>query len=228
MKHVSNINVALAEDHKLIRSALVSLINSLEGFRVDIEADNGQELINCIKRQGKVPDVCIIDINMPVMNGFDTIIELKKIWADIKVLVLTVFDTELYIVRMITYGANGYLLKNADPIEIRKAIEDIYYEGMYYGNKASRNFVHAVQNREIKIPNLTEREMAVLKYVCSDLSYADIALKTQTTTRSVEGLRDSLFRKLNCNSRVGLAMFAIQFGLVPVEVNSSGKGGSNV
>ncbi len=120
-----------------------------------------------------------------------------------------------------SYGANGYLLKKCSPEEINKALESIYYNNMYYSDTVTRNFFQAVLNKEKKLPNLTEREIQVLKYSCSDMSYADIASKTQTTTRSIEGYRDSLFRKLKTNSRAGLVMFAIQFGLVTIEMNST-------
>ena len=215
------IRVAYADDHKVVRKGIISFINRLGGIQVDIEADNGRDLIKQIEAAKEIPDICMLDINMPEMNGFDTIIELKKKWPDIKVLVLTVFDVEIYIIRMIMYGANGYLLKSCDPDEIKNAIVSIYNHGMYYSDVVTRHFFNSVKNKEIKIPNLTGREIQVLNLCCGDLSYAQIAEKIGTTTRSVEGYRDSLFKKLNTNSRVSLAMFAVQFGLVPVEIYTS-------
>ena len=215
------IRVAYADDHKVVRKGIISFINKLGGILVDIEADNGRDLIKQIEQAREIPDICMLDINMPEMNGFDTIVELKKKWPDIKVLVLTVFDVEIYIIRMIMYGANGYLLKSCDPDEIKNAIFSIHNSGMYYSDIVTRQFFNSVINKEIKIPNLTGREIQVLNNCCSDLSYAQIAEKIGTTTRSVEGYRDSLFKKLNTNSRVSLSMFAVQFGLVPVEIYTS-------
>jgi two-component system, NarL family, invasion response regulator UvrY len=216
------IRVAYADDHKVVRKGIISFINKLGGILVDIEADNGRDLIKQIGEAVEIPDICMLDINMPEMNGFDTIVELRKKWPDIKVLVLTAFDIEIYIIRMIMYGANGYLLKSCDPDEIKNAIFSIYNNGMYYSDVITRHFFNAVRDKEIKLPNLTGREIQVLNLCCGDLSYGQIAEKIGTTTRSVEGYRDSLFKKLNTNSRVSLAMFAVQFGLVPVEIYTSG------
>jgi len=213
-------NIAYADDHKIVRKGIISFMNELGGINVVAEANNGRELIDNIIKSDIVPDVCILDISMPVMNGFDTIVELKKRWPNIKVLVLTIFQTDIYIIRMIMYGANGYLLKNCDPEEIKKALTTICNNGVYFSDSTARHFFNAVQNEEIKLPSLTAREMQVLHMCCSDLSYAQIAEKIGTTTRSVEGYRDSLFKKLKTGSRVSLAMFAVQFGLVPMEINT--------
>jgi len=213
------INIAYADDHKIVRKGIISFINELGGMKVCVEANNGKELIANIEKSTIIPDICILDISMPVMNGFDTIVELKKKWPELKVLVLTVFQTDIYIIRMIMYGANGYLLKSSDPEEIKKAIGIVYNNGAYFSDSTTRHFFNAVQNKQIKLPNLTAREIQVLNYCCGDLSYAQIAEKIGTTTRSVEGYRDSLFKKLKTNSRVSLALFAVQFGLVPLEIN---------
>ncbi len=215
------LRIAYAEDHTIVRKGIVALLNDMGGLQVDIESDNGIDLIAKIQKAKIAPDVCIIDINMPGMNGFDTIIELKKKWPKLGVLVLTVFDIEYYFIRMIMSGANGYLLKSCDPDEIRKAIVTIHKEGMYYSDMVTRNYFHAIMNKEIKLPNLTPMEVLVLKQCCSDLSYSQIAEQMNTTSRSVEGYRDSLFKKLNVNSRVSLAMFAVQFGIVPVDMYTS-------
>ncbi len=218
------IRVAYADDHKVVRKGIISFMNDLGGIEVVIEADNGRQLIEKIEKAQEIPDVCVIDINMPEMNGFDTTVALKKKWPDIKVLILTAFEVELYLIRMITYGANGYLLKSCDPDEIKKAIVAIHKDGMYYADHKTRHFFYAVRNEEIKLPKLTDGELQLLYNCCSDLSYSQIAEKTGTTVKSVEGHRDNLFRKLNTNSRVSLAMFAMQFGLITKEINTSEDG----
>jgi len=217
----SIIHVAYAEDHKAVRKGIISFINDLGGIQVDIEADNGNDLIQQIQKAKELPDVCILDINMKGMNGFETIQELKKKWPAIKVLVLTIFDLEMYIIRMILYGANGYLLKSCDPEEIKNAVIAIHKYGIYYSEVATRQFFKAVHNKEIKLPQFTTKELQLLHYCSSDLSYSQIAEKTGTTKRAVEGHRDSLFKKLNTHSRICLALFAVQFGLTQLDINSS-------
>ena len=208
------IKVAYADDHVLVRKGIIGLINS-EEINVTIEADNGKELIQKLEKAKEIPDVCLLDINMKVMNGFDTIIVLKRKWPEMKVLALTVFDKEIYIIRMIRYGASGYLLKNCDPEDIKRAVTVVYNNGTYYSEIMTRQFFNAVQYGQIKLQEFTAKEKQLLEYCPSDLSYEEIAQKMQVSERAVAGYRDSLFKKLNIHSRPSLAMFAIQFGIVP-------------
>ncbi|XZF13924.1 response regulator transcription factor [Chitinophagaceae bacterium MMS25-I14] len=218
MKEEPVIHVAYADDHATVRKGIITFMGELGGISVDIEAGNGKDLLKQLEQAEHVPDICIIDINMPEMNGFDTLIEIKKRWPNMKTLVLTIFDHELYIIRMILNGANGYLLKSCDPTDIKKALVSIYNNGIYHSELVSSQFLHAIKNKEIKLPNFTEKELQVLKYCCSDLSYAQIAKNMNTTARSVEGYRDSLFKKLKVNSRVSLALYAVQAGITPLEI----------
>ncbi|MGN6568105.1 MAG: response regulator transcription factor [Flavipsychrobacter sp.] len=210
------ISIAYADDHTLVRKAIINYISEGEHLLVDIEAENGQDLINKLETSPKMPDLCLIDVSMPVMNGFDTLIEIKKRWPDMSTLILSVFDDELYIIRMIMSGANGYLLKNCSPGELKNAIESVYNNGYYYNSQRVRKYYKMVENKEIKLPRFTPNELEVLKYSCSDLSYSEIANRMGKTSRSIEGYRDSLFRKLNINSRVGLVIHAIKFGIVTI------------
>jgi DNA-binding NarL/FixJ family response regulator len=221
MKNDEVIHVAYAECFKVFRKGLITLLNSMEGIEVNIDTDNGKELIEKIEKTKDVPDICIIDINLKDMDGFDTVVELKKRWPEMGVLIFTGFNYELYITRMLLNGANGYLLKTCEVEEIKKAIVDIYRNGIYFSELLSRKILRAIQNHTMKMPNFTAREIETLKYCCSDMSYAQIALKLGTTTRSVEGYRDSLFKKLNVNSRVSLALYAVKYGLVVLETKST-------
>ncbi len=220
MRRPTEIHIAYADDHKAVRKGIISFLYGLGGIIVDIEANNGKELIRQMEKADRLPDVCILDINMPQMDGFEALVEIKKRWQYVKVLIVTVHDTELYIMRMIRSGANGYLLKSCDPEEIKKALFTIHNNGVYFSDVITSQFFYAVQNKEIKLPNFTAREIEVLKFCCTDLSYAKIAEKMRTTSRSVEGYRDSLFKKLKVNSRVSLALYAVQFGYVPLEIKN--------
>ncbi len=209
--------VAYADDHTAVRKGIIAFITALGGIKVVIEANNGAELIKAMEQAETVPEICIIDIKMPVMNGFETISVLKQKWKNVKVLVLSTFIEELYVLKMIRLGANGYLSKSCDPEEIKAALVSIRNNGMYFSDFFSQKIAVALDNRHIKLPKLTEKELQLLKYCCSDHTYVQIAEMMNTTQKSVEGYRDSLFRKLKVNSRVSLAMFAIKSGIVTVD-----------
>ncbi len=215
----ADIKVAYAEDHEAIRKGIISLLDVMGGFDVMIDVSNGKELITSIEKTKVLPDVCIIDIGMPILNGFDTLVEIKKRWPQMGVLIFTIFATDMYIHRMILNGANGFLIKSAPPLEIKNALLSIYNKGTYFSEVVTRNYFRAIQEKKIKAIEFTDKELQVLKLSCSDLNYEEIAQKMNTTKRSVEGYRDSLFKKLNVNSRVSLVIFAIQYGIFPIDCN---------
>jgi DNA-binding NarL/FixJ family response regulator len=215
------LKIAYADDHTIVRKGIAGLLNNMDNLQVVIEAGNGQELIDRIAALPEPPDVCMLDINMPVMDGFETIVALKKQWPHIGILVLTVFDIEYYFIRMVLSGANGYLLKSCSPDEIRKALLAIHNNGIYYSDVVARNYFHALRNNEMNLPKFTDMEVDIMKQCCSDKSFTEIARDLSISIRTFERHRDVLFEKLRVTSRVGLAMFAVQFGLVPKEINSS-------
>jgi len=206
--------VAYADDTSGQRDNLVTVLNSYGNVNVYIQANNGRELIELILKSDTFPDVVMLDINMPVMNGFETLNELMRRWPDLKTLIVTVHGSELYIMRMITGGAKGFLLKSSFTRQIERAILTIYNDGIYYSEETK-----AFKDHKIKLPNFTERELTVLKYCCSDLSYQEIARKMETTAKSVEGIKENLFKKLKVNSRLTLALYAIELGIVTKEIS---------
>jgi DNA-binding NarL/FixJ family response regulator len=122
---------------------------------------------------------------------------------------------------MISYGANGYLSKGGSSEELKKAIYSVHTNGFYYSEQVSGSFIHSIQSGKVSLPHITAKEMELLKLCANDLSYAEIAKKLNTTTRAIEGYRDSLFKKLHLSSRVSLALFAVRFGIVPLDINTS-------
>jgi two-component system invasion response regulator UvrY len=224
MNNDSLIHVAYAEDHVSNREGIIELVCRYGGVVFDIEADNGVDLINQLERAHRLPDICIVDIGMPEMGGFDTVEVLKKRWPDIKILVFTAHKTEMYVIRMIMAGVNGYLLKSCHAKEVKDALVAIYNTGIYYSEVFNNRLFMAVLNREMKLPNFTAKEEMVLKLCPSDLTYEEMAEKMHTTSRAVQGYRDSLFRKLEVNSRVMLALYAVQFGLVPLDIDQTKDG----
>jgi len=188
-----------------------------------LQADNGQELIDQLKKVTILPDICILDIFMPVLNGLDTLIQLQEKWPEIRTLIFTGHNTDYYLIQMIRAGANGYLQKNCSPTELETALRSIYENGVYNSDIMTYKFYKAVKNNETKLPEFTRNEIELLKYCCSDLSYDQIAQKLGTTMRSVDWFRNSLFKKLHVGSRSSLVMYAIQFGLVSLDIDVTNK-----
>lgn len=208
--------LAIADDHEIFRKGVIEIISSWDEFAVTIEAKHGKDLIYRLTNASKLPDICIIDINMPELNGYDTLAEIKKQWPKMKVLVLTMLNDEYCFIKMIRNGADGFLSKNSNPNELQKALLSIYENGVYHSDIMARKFIRVMQETDV-IPKFSERELELLKLCASDLTYTQIADKMSITERSVAGYRDNLFNKLNVSSRVGLAICAIKMGIVPID-----------
>ena len=213
------ITIAYAEDHVAVRRAITTYLDKLGGIEVVAEAGNGKELIEKIESCDIIPDVCLIDLKMPVLNGFETVPILRQKWKDIKILVLSAFEEEPYVVKMIRAGVNGYLSKYCEPEEIKEAILAINDQGRYYSELYLQHIALAAEQDRKQPAKFSERERLFLIHSCSDLTYAEIARKMKCSIKSVEGYRDNLFKKLEVNSRISLVLYAIKSGLVPIENN---------
>ena len=210
--------VAIADDHSLLRSALAKLINTFENYSIVIEADNGKDLRNKIQDQA-IPDIVMLDINMPEMDGFETTQWLHKSYPQIKILALSMLSDEKSIIKMFRLGAKGYLLKNTDPEELKKALDSLMDKNVYLSEYVSGKLISGLdQDQEVPVKEtvLNEREKEFLRWTCSELSYKDIAEKMFLSPRTVDDYRQSLFAKLKVHSRVGLAMYAIKNGIVDI------------
>ena len=212
------IRVAIADDHCVLAECLADML-VLMGFDISLKAHDGSELIKAIEHANEIPDVCILDINMPVMNGLETLIELQKRWPDIRVLVLSLGDKEQIILRMLLEGARGYLIKNCSSETLKKAIESVYHNGVYYSEQVSKQLWNFIKQGKIKLPALTPMEWSVVELSCihTDMSWHEIAKRIGVSTDSVHGFRDSIFRKLEVHSRAGLVKLALQDGFIPFE-----------
>lgn len=212
------IKVALADDHILLRNALAQLINGFDGFSVLFQANNGKELTGMVQ-QGNVPDVVLLDLNMPEMDGFATAAWLQAQYPAVHVLMLTMYDSELTMIRLLKNGVKGFLKKDIHPDELKFAIQSVVQSGYYYSTRATNKLYNLFRkNNEgstgLERSLLTEQELEFLKLACSDLTYKEIALHMKLNPRSVDTLRDQLFTKLDVKSRVGLAMVALKNGVV--------------
>jgi len=212
---LNEIHIALAEDCFLIRQLLISSINSFLKCKVVADASNGKGLIAAIQQLETVPDICVMDISMPEMNGYDTVAYLKKSYPTMKFLILTVMEKEYSIITMIKNGANGYLLKGCKLDELYKAIVAIHSDGFYYSTTASEKAFQMVKHNKYEI-HFTEKEHQFLSLCCSALSFCEIAKRMYISTRTVEKYQRQICEKLNMHTRIDLALFAIQTGLVHV------------
>lgn len=212
------IQIALADDHVLLRNALGSLIDSFDNCRVILQAGTGKELTAAIQ-SGVNPDLVLLDLNMPDMNGFETAAWLQQHRPGILVLMLTMYDSELSLIRLLQTGVKGFLKKDIHPAELKFAIRSVIETGYYYSSHTTGKLVnlfrqHNDSNSLLQRTLLSSQELEFLQLACSDMTYKEIARQMGLNPRSVDSLRDQLFVKLDVKSRVGLAMVAIRHGVV--------------
>ena len=213
------IKVAMIDDHVLLRNALSSLINNSGKCKVIFEASNGKELIAQLERNN-FPDVVILDLNMPEMDGHQTALYLQKHFPEMKILMLTMYDSELALIRLLKAGVKGFMKKDIHPTELLAAIESVHEYGYYYSAQTSSKLAGLFRDRDeqhhLDKVMLTENEIDFLRYACSELTYKEIAGTLKMNPRAIDGMRDNLFTKLDVKSRVGLAIYAIKHGVVTI------------
>jgi two-component system, NarL family, invasion response regulator UvrY len=211
-------NIVLTDDHVLLRNGLAELVVKL-GHRVLFEADNGNDFINKLDKNN-LPEVVLLDINMPEKDGYETAQWIKINHPQIKVLALSMYNNEGSIIRMLKAGAKGYILKDSEPAELKMAIESLLTKGYYYSDLVSGKLINAINkiddagNDVNTVNNLGEREIEFLKHICTEQTYKEIADKLCVSPRTVDGYRDQLFEKLKIKTRVGLVMYAIKNGII--------------
>lgn len=213
-------SIVLVDDHSLLRIGLAQLVQSL-GYAVIFQADDGKEFCEKLDKNN-LPDIVLMDINMPEMDGYQTTQWLKDNHSTVKVLALSMYDNENSIIRMLKAGAKGYILKDCEPSELKAAIDAVVSKGYYYSDLVSGKLIHAINKIEDNgsdvntLSNLNDRETDFLKYTCTELTYKEIADKMFVSPRTIDGYRDALFEKLHVKTRVGLVMYAIKNGIVTV------------
>jgi two-component system invasion response regulator UvrY len=207
------IKLALVDDHVMLRNSLAILIKKIGGYEVIMEADNGFDFFQQLKA-GVVPDLVLLDITMPVIDGVETAILLKQQYPQIKIIALTMVQNEFIILRMLNSGVRGYLLKDCDTSELIEALQEVSAGEFYYNGSITKEMTSRNLRKYDVVMNARERTF--LKWACTDLTHKQIAEEMQVSPRTIDTYRDSLFRKLNVNSRVGLAIYAIKNGFVHV------------
>ncbi len=209
------ITLAIADDHQLFLKSLSLLISSFHKFQIITDALNGKDLISKIKALKQQPDMVLLDVNMPVMDGIKTAQVLLENYPLIKIVALSMKDDDHTIINMLKAGACAYLLKDIHPDELEKALLEIWEKGYYNADSLNIHFrrIQMKQSGDKQL-RLSEKEIAFLQLACSDLTYKQIASQMYLSERTIDGYREALFEKLSVQSRTGMALEAIRRRLV--------------
>jgi DNA-binding NarL/FixJ family response regulator len=210
------IKIGLVDDHQLFRKSVTLMLSSL-GFDAVVDAGNGKELQEKISKLTSLPDIMLIDVEMPVMNGVDTARWLKQTHPSVRLVALSMNDKEHIIMSMIRAGCCSYLLKDTAPDVLEYALREVYYKNYYNSEINNSNLGKLViENQNEFAITYTEKEIEFLNLACTDLTYKQIGTKMKISERTVDGLRETLFTKLNVVSRTGMAMEGMRKGLIKV------------
>ncbi len=212
------IKVAIADDHKIFRKGVILSLRPFTNIKFVQEADNGNELIEGIAESE--PDVILMDLRMPVKDGIESTKFIAKNYPHIHIVVLTMFEDERFVSHLMEIGANGYLLKSADPSEIRRAIMEVFEKGYYLNNFVNRILLKKSHAKQKVIPSLnseitlTDRERDVIKYICMEFTASEIAQKMEVSPRTVEAIKDRLMEKFGSKNTAGLVFYAVKNNLI--------------
>ncbi len=211
------IRLAIADDHKMMRQSLVSFLNSYNTLRVETEASDGRELLQKLNYSEKRPDVCLMDISMPVMNGYEATKEIRRLYPEIKVLTVSMFADDFNIIHMLQNGACGYILKDSCIEELVKAIKIVHEHG-FYNSPTITNALKIMMRSEVEKSKpyvLNEKEILFLSMCCTKMTYLQIARKLCISQNTISTLTDEIYRKIKINTRLELAIFAMRVGITP-------------
>ena len=212
------IKVAIADDHKIFRKGVILSLRPYSNIKFVLEAENGDELLAGL--QEAQPDVVLMDLRMPQKDGIETTKIISKQYPHIYVLVLSMYEDERFVSHLMENGANGYLLKNAEPQEIRKAIMDVHEKGYYLNNFVNRILIKKAHAKQKTIPSLnneitiSDKEREVLRFICMEFTAQEIAQKMDISPRTVEAIKDRLMERFGSKNTAGLVFFAVKNNLV--------------
>lgn len=215
---MKKIKVAIADDHKIFRKGVILSLRVYTNIEFVLEAGDGDELINSIEKV--TPDVLLLDLRMPGKDGIETTKYISTYYPDIHILILTMYEDEHFVVHLMENGANGYLLKSADPSEIKKAILEVCAKGYYLSNFVNRILIKKSQQTSKFIPSLNHeiqikpKEKQVIKLLCMEYTAQEIADEMKISPRTVESIKDRLMERFGVKNSVGLVFFAMKNGLI--------------
>jgi DNA-binding NarL/FixJ family response regulator len=206
--------VYIADDHTLFRKAMVNLLRTFQQISEVKDAENGKELLTLMKYEQ--PDVAIVDLQMPVMDGAETCEHIIQKYPDVKIIILTMHDSDKYVLHMMEMGVHAFLLKNTEPDELEKAIRSVIEKDFYHNE-----WVVSIMRKNVKAqrPNfsndeLTDREKQIVQLVCRELSSKEIADKLFVSERTIENHRAAIMKKLKVRNTIGLVHYAYQVGIM--------------
>jgi two-component system, NarL family, invasion response regulator UvrY len=212
-------SVALVDDHTLLRQGLASLVNSFQGYKVVFEADNGKQFIEKMD-PANAPEVVLLDINMPLMDGFQTATWLSQHHPSVKILALSMSDEEHVIIKMLESGAHGYILKNSTPDELQQALNAVITKGYYINDIVGTNLISSLSKSkkrgedQFDIKVLNTRELEFIQLSCSELSYGEIAAKMNLSVKSMDFYKNNIEKKIGIKNRIALMKFALKNGII--------------
>lgn len=214
------IKIALVDDHVLVRDGLAEIIRYFSNYTVILAADNGKHFIHLLDPLN-LPHLVILDIHMPEMNGFETAKWISNHYPQIPILVLSSSNDKKSIIKMIQFGVRGYLTKDCNKHELKRALESIFSKGIYFNHLLCTHLIQAIKNGVEEpaddydiILNLPAREIEFLRLLCSNKTLKEIASLMHISPRTIDGYRDHLFTKTHSCNRIGLVIFAIKNRLV--------------
>jgi len=204
-------SIIIVDDHLLFSQALNGLINKFEGFEVIAQLQNGQKVIDYFLADKPIPNIVLMDVNMPILNGIEATKWLQKNYPKVKVLALTMNDDEPIIINMLCAGACGYLLKDIHPDTLLKALNNVIKTGVYYTDDITQTLIKAKKQKPIV---LKDRELHFLTLACTEMNYKQIADKMCLSYKTIDGYREVLFDKFNVSSRIGMVLYALKEKIV--------------
>lgn len=211
-------NIVVTDDHKLFRKGIMALLSDFDFIGEINEAGNGAELISLLESMNQIPDIILLDLRMPEMDGFEAQKRISELYPEIKIIILTMEDDEQFILHLIHEGVNGYLFKNADPEEMELALKNVLEKGFYFSDSISNliisNLVNQPKSKNTLLSEISKREKQVLELICKEFTANEIAEKLNLSVRTVEGYRRNLLEKTGAKNMAGLVVFAIKNNLV--------------
>ena len=215
---MGSIRVAIADDHKIFRKGVILSLRPYSNIKFVMEAENGDELIQGLA--STEADVVLMDLRMPGKDGIEATKIVSKQFPNMRVLVLSMYEDERFVYHLMENGANGYLLKNAEPQEIRRAIMEVHEKGYYLNNFVNRILLKKSHARQKVVPSLnneitlSDKEKDVLRFICMEFTAAEIAQKMEISPRTVEAIKDRLMERFGCKNTAGLVFFAVKNNLI--------------
>jgi DNA-binding NarL/FixJ family response regulator len=212
------ITIGVAEDQRIYRNGLITMLNDNDDYKVTIEAENGMEML--MKMKGNVPDVVLLDYRMPELNGIEVAKKIRQKYEAVKILLLSMFDNQEFVVQAVECGANGYLSKDDAPDEIIKAVESVLSTGYYLNDRTSKCLIGELVRQGKVVPSFegvvefSRVEMQIIKFICEEKSATEIGVLLYRSKRTIDGYRSGIMKKIGAKNVVGIVMYAAKHKLI--------------